>query len=76
MWSAHDAFLEHWRRYTLPGVGTGCNAPAGTASPATSQMRPAGTLANTILLAVCRMGTRLPSSPLDGMTAMAWGTAP
>lgn len=106
MWSAHDDFLEHRRRYTLPEVkavlgraglhvdggrylyglllplAAATRLPGkvarrmGRAAPAASQMRPAGALANAVLLAACRIEARLPSNPWAGLTAMAWGTVP
>lgn len=106
MWSAHDDFLEHRRRYTLPGLKLvlrqaglkldggrylyGLLLPVAAASrlpgqvarrlgrmaPVASQMRPAGPVTNTLLLAVCQLEARLPANRLGGLTAMAWGTVP
>lgn len=106
MWSAHDEFLEHRRRYTLPALqavlrqaGLQVNGAcylyglllpiaAATRLPehlirclgrsvrTASQMRPAGPLANILLLAACRLEARLPSNKVGGLTAMAWGTVP
>lgn len=106
MWSAHDEFLEHRRRYTLPRLQAvlrqaglqveggrylyGLLLPIAAATrlperlarrlgrpvPAASQMRPAGTVANALLLAACQLEARLPSNRLGGLTAMAWGTVP
>ena len=106
MWSAHDEFLEHRRRYTLPALQAvlrqaglringarylyGLLLPVAAATrlpeqltrrlgrrvlPA-SQMRPAGPLANVLLLAACQLEARLPSNKVGGITAMAWGTVP
>jgi len=33
-------------------------------------------LANTALLAACRLEALLPRNPVAGLTAMAWGTVP
>ena len=106
MWSAHDEFLGHRRRYTLPALRAvlrqaglrvdgarylyGLLLPVAAATrlperlarrlgrpvPAASQMRPAGRVANTLLLAACQLEARLPSNRLSGLTAMAWGTVP
>ena len=106
MWSAHDEFLEHRRRYTLLALQAvlrqaglridgarylyGLLLPIAAASrlpehltrrlgrpvPAASQMRPAGKLANILLLAACQLEARLPSNKVGGLTAMAWGTVP
>ncbi len=106
MWSAHDEFLEHRRRYTLLALQAvlrqaglridgarylyGLLLPIAAASrlpehltrrlgrpvPAASQMRPAGKLANLLLLAACQLEARLPSNKVGGLTAMAWGTVP
>ncbi len=106
MWSGHDDFLEHRRRYTLPGVqavlrraglrldggrylyglllplAAATRLPGkvarrlGRAAAPGSQMRPAGALANTALLAACRLEALLPRNPVAGLTAMAWGTVP
>lgn len=106
MWSAHDDFLEHRRRYTLQGLQAVLRAAGlrmeggrylyglllpvaaavrlprhalrrwGRPVPPASAMRPAGPLANALLLAACRLEARLPGNPLGGITAMAWGTVP
>ena len=51
-------------------------APAGPPGPARQRHAPAGPLANALLLAACRLESRLPGNPLAGITAMAWGTVP
>ena len=48
----------------------------GRGAPPSSQMRPAGGVANAALLAACRLEALLPRNPVAGLTAMAWGTVP